>query len=250
MDIQTLEKYELIQHIQLLDAKIEALEKSNRNNKSLLASLAHDFKGTFSNLLWVLNFFNTKKVPLDALIEMMPELEKGTRKSLKAIDDTFLSAKVQYDAIWTEKGTVNLKEIYTEIKDVLADGISKKELIFEFIGNERAFILGNVLIVKSILVKAVENAIKFSYKGGVIKFSVEKMNNDHAQVTIEDFGCGIDGYTFEKLFTLDIVPTKGTEGEKGAGFGLVLAKEALQLINGTIDIISTKEKGTQVRITL
>lgn len=250
MDLQTLEKYELIDNIKLLEVKIEELEESNRNNKSLLALLAHDFKGTFSNLLWILNLYNNKKVPLEALIEMMPELEISTCKSLKAIDDTFLSAKIQYDNIWTEKETVNLKDIYTEIKEELAEEISKKELAFEFIGDEEFSILGSKLIVKSILVKVIDNAIKFSHQGGLIKCIVEKGDNDRVQVTIEDFGTGMDEYTFKKLFTLDIVPAIGTVGEKGAGFGLVLANEAIQLMNGKIDIVSTKETGTQVQITL
>lgn len=251
MSLQTLDKNELILKINTLEKKNEELERLNRNNKTWIALLAHDFRGVFANLIWVLNLYKNKSVSLEVLIDdLIPELEQSARKNLKALDDTFQSLKNQLEAVSAEKVTINLKDKHAAIKQELADELTKKELTFDFVGDEKLFISSNKLIVRSILRKIVENAIKFSFRGGEIKFKVEKTNDDRTQITIQDFGTGIDEYTFNKLFSLDTVPLRGTEEEKGAGLGLVLVKEALSLMDGTIDLSSTKDKGTQVQIIL
>lgn len=250
MDLQALEKHELIQKINILNRKVEELERSNKNNKAWLALLAHDFKGVFANLIWILNLYKNKKVSFEILAEMFPDLEVNSQKNLKALDDTFLAARIQFESTIIQEEPINLKEVYIEIKESLFDAISKKELTLSFSGNEEASIIGSKLIVKSILTKIIDNAIKFSFRGGEIKFSVEKNTNNTTQIIVEDFGIGIDDYTLNKLFSLDAVATRGTEEEIGAGLGLVLVKEALILINGTIDISSNKDKGTKVQITL
>ncbi len=250
MNLQTLNTHELVQRINVLEKKNEDLERSNRNNKMWLALLTHDFKGVFANLIWVLNLYKDKTVSLETLIELIPELEENAHKNFKALSDTFLALKIQFEAAQIADVAINVKELFTEIKEVFATEFLKKELTFNFLGSEKIIITGNKFIVKSILLKIVDNAVKFSFRGGEIRFKVEKAINGRAQVAIQDFGSGIDDYTFNKLFTLDAVALRGTENEIGSGLGLVLVKEALNALNGTINLSSTKNNGTQVQIIL
>lgn len=245
-----MEKQELIQRIDVLEKEIADLKEINKNNKTWLALLSHDFKGVFANLIWVLNLYNSKSISPEMLVEMFPELENNAQKNLKALDDTFLAAKIQYDSVLTKNEVINLKGLYDEIADWFSGAISKKELSIEFVGNNETTIESNRLIVKSILIKLIDNSIKYSFRGNKIIFSVDSFNNNSTHITIEDFGTGMDDYTFSKLFSLNGAAIAGTEGEKGTGLGLVLVKEALRLINGTIDIISTKDKGTLIDIIL
>ena len=250
MNVLNLEMHELIQKINILEKKNKELEWSNRNNKTWMALLAHDFKGVFANLIWVLNLYKNKTIDINTLIELIPEVEVNAQKNLKALDDTFLNLKILQEESKSEVIPVSLKTTFIEIKQALASEIAKKELTLNFLGDEEIVVLGNQFIVRSILRKIVDNAIKFSYKGGEIRFEVKKTNDNRTQISIQDFGTGIDEYTFDKLFSLDAVALRGTENEIGAGLGLVLVKEALNLINGTIEISSTKDKGTQVQIIL
>lgn len=241
---------ELIQKINILEKRNEELERVNKSNKTLIALLAHDFKGVFANLIWVLNLYKNKTVDIDTLIELIPEVEVNAHKALKALDDTFLALKILLEKSPKDDVLVNLKAVFTDIKQALAAEIENKELIFEFTGDQEQFVVGNEFVVKNILRKIVDNAVKFSFKGGKIIFKVEKTRDKRTQVTIQDFGIGIDEYTLKKLFSLDVVALRGTENEIGSGLGLVLVKEALSLINGDIDLSSAKDKGTQVQITL
>lgn len=250
MDLLNLEQDELIQKIDILEKRNEELERINKNNKTWIALLAHDFKGVFANLIWVLNLYKNRAVDIDTLIELIPEVQVNAQKNLKALDDTFLALKLLLEKSPNDNVPVNLKVIFSEIKQTLDAELTKKELAFDFFGDKELTVSGNPFIIGSILRKIVDNAIKFSFRGGEIRFIVEKTSDDRTQITIQDFGTGIDEYTFSKLFSLDAVALRGTEQEIGAGLGLVLVKEALILINGTIELSSTEDQGTQVQIVL
>ena len=250
MELLNLEKHELIQKIHILKKRNEELEQTNQNNKTWTALLAHDFKGVFANLIWVLNLYQNKTVDINTLVELIPEVEVNAHKNIKAIDDSFSALKILLTKSPSDNVSVNLKTVFAELKKVLKAEIAKKELVFDFLGDEELSVTGNEFIIKIILRKIVDNAIKFSFRGGKITFKVEKTSDDRSQITIEDSGTGIDEYTFDRLFSLNAVALRGTEQEIGAGFGLVLVKEALNLINGTIEISSAEKGGTKVQIVL
>lgn len=249
MNLEKLEKHELIQHIRTLEKKVKETENANKNNKTWLALLAHDFKGVFGSIIWIDNLYKSGAVSCEILAELLPELKENASKNLRALEDTFLAARFHYDNILADPERINLTEIYQEIKDEFAEEIEKKQLQITFVGEEEIYIQNNKLMVKSVLTKIMDNAIKFSYKENRIEVTIEAVDDEH-RIIVQDFGTGIDDYTFNKLFSLDVSPIMGTADEKGAGLGLILAKEALTLLNGSIHVHSIKDEGTQVHITL
>ena len=105
------------------------------------------------------------------------------------------------------------------------------------------FILSYVQIYR-----AVNNAIKFTEKGN-IKITLDKIK-DKASITITDTGIGIKedkiAYLFDKFFTANDYGN----ATSGAGLGLNIVKNIVDLHGGNIIIESGVDKGTTVKITI
>ena len=72
-------------------------------------------------------------------------------------------------------------------------------------------------------------------------------SRDDAKCTIlvRDNGIGIPEQNIEKLFRIDkSVVTPGTQNEKGSGIGLILCKEFVEKMGGTISVSSRQGVGT------
>src|SRR5690606_5046237 len=123
------------------------------------------------------------------------------------------AARIQYDNILTETENINLKEVFNEVNTLFNDAITKKDLIIDFVGNEDIHIQNNRLIVKSVFIKIIDNAIKYSHQSGKIICTINTAENNRILITIADFGTGIDDYTFDKLFSLNKSSYNGTNGE-------------------------------------
>ncbi|MHA6728376.1 sensor histidine kinase [Chryseobacterium sp. A301] len=241
---------ELKEKISSLEKKLAQAETANKNNKAWISLLSHDFRGFFANLTWLSNLYENKTIPLEAFVDLIPELDQNAQKNLTALEDTFLALKFLIEKESVGKDSISLVDSFARLKAFFNEPLLKKELSFTFVGEQDCSVIGNEVILSSVLRKVVDNAIKYSHRGGEIYFHVETTRGNRCQVRIQDFGSGIDEHTLGQVFSFDVVSARGTDGEIGAGIGLVLVKEALHTIGGEVSIESTKDKGTQVKIIL
>lgn len=104
--------------------------------------------------------------------------------------------------------------------------------------NMTAFIIRNII----------SNAIKFTDEGGMMDINT-KRNKYNAFVIIKDSGVGMSPDALSKLFQDNVsYSTFGTANEKGIGLGLVLCKDFMNKMNGTIEIESLQGEGTTVNL--
>ena len=78
-------------------------------------------------------------------------------------------------------------------------------------------------------------------------FHKEKEGETILVVEVSDNGIGIHEELLAKLNTMQqIQSSKGTEGEKGTGLGLMLCRELIEKNNGILEIVSIKNEGTTI----
>ncbi|MFH1852424.1 MAG: ATP-binding protein [Candidatus Neomarinimicrobiota bacterium] len=88
------------------------------------------------------------------------------------------------------------------------------------------------------------NAIKFSRRGGDIEISAFR-ENGYVRINFRDYGTGIPAPVLVNLFQIAGHESRnGTEGETGSGIGLVLCHEFVRKNNGELLVDSTVGIGT------
>jgi signal transduction histidine kinase len=105
-------------------------------------------------------------------------------------------------------------------------------------------ILADRRMIRTILINLINNAIKFSHKGGTIALEVREQ---HGQlfVSVKDDGIGIPKSIRNKLFSPDnTVQRRGTDHEQGTGLGLVLVADFVKMMKGHIEVASEEGKGS------
>ena len=104
--------------------------------------------------------------------------------------------------------------------------------------------------IEQVFVNIISNSIKYTPDGGIIKVYVGSINNN-AYVKFIDNGIGIPekdlSRIFERFYRVDKARSRKMGG---TGLGLSIVKEIIDGNNGTIDIHSEVNKGTEVIITL
>jgi two-component system phosphate regulon sensor histidine kinase PhoR len=96
----------------------------------------------------------------------------------------------------------------------------------------------------------VDNAIKFSPKGGTVEIRMSD-ENEHVQVAVEDHGIGIPkenmDHIFDRFYHLE---RSGDDLFGGIGLGLAITRQVIQEHHGNIDVESEPGKGTVFTLTL
>lgn len=100
------------------------------------------------------------------------------------------------------------------------------------------------------LMALVDNAIKFSPKGGDVEIRMSDQNG-HVQVAVEDHGIGIPKENMEHIFDRFYhLERAGDDLFGGIGLGLAITRQVIQQHQGNIDVESEPGKGSIFTLTL
>ena len=101
--------------------------------------------------------------------------------------------------------------------------------------------------IRQVFINIIDNAIKYSNRGGTVKIVAGTSPEGDIRVTVEDNGCGIRKSDLPKIKTKFY---KANHTKKGSGIGLAVADEIIQMHGGTLTLESEEGKGTKVTITI
>ncbi|MCD9854456.1 ATP-binding protein [Epilithonimonas sp. JDS] len=105
--------------------------------------------------------------------------------------------------------------------------------------------------LEKIVQNLVSNAIKFSEKDGSVKVIFQKLNENYVGIKVIDKGIGIKKeklpYIFDRFYQVDASDSRDREG---AGIGLALVKELVELLEGSIEVNSEENMGSTFTVTL
>jgi signal transduction histidine kinase len=115
--------------------------------------------------------------------------------------------------------------------------------------NQSSEFYSNTGILNSVIQNLVENSIKYrSTQNGTpfVSINISEIG-DNIVIQVEDNGRGIDQRIKDRVFDMFY---RGTSDSKGSGLGLYIVENAIEKINGKIDVNARKEGGTIFTIVL
>mgnify|MGYP003972931317 CR=1 FL=1 len=135
---------------------------------------------------------------------------------------------------------INLHKIAAEHKGVqITSGVSGE-----------LFAYGDREMISTVLRNLINNAVKYSHKGGLVEVNVAD-KGDKLEVMVSDQGIGMSGENAEKLFRIEAkYKSPGTMGEKGTGLGLILCKDFVEKNIGQIWCESQEGSGSTFHFTI
>ncbi len=228
------------------------LQKTNADKDRFISILGHDLRNPFNSMLGL----------LDILIEDYEDLEEEqTREYLqftkdvalntyKMLDDLLEWGRFKTGRISFEPMSYYVNDAFNEVIKQVAAQVRTKHVNIIYEGSNDVMVFADHKMLRTIMRNLISNAIKFSHPGGEVTVSAVSQP-DKTIITVSDTGVGIEPEVKNKLFVItEIVTTKGTEGEKGSGLGLILCKEFVELHGGTIWVETEPGKGSSFNFTL
>jgi len=101
-----------------------------------------------------------------------------------------------------------------------------------------------------ILTNLFHNAVKFSASGDQVDVDVQLMDDEHIEVCVEDRGCGIDPQDLDNIFHPFFRSPKTSAHNPGAGLGLALSRQLVELHRGQLWVDSKPGKGSRFHLIL
>lgn len=212
----------------------EAIESEKKKN-DLVVFLAHDLKTPLTSIVAYLSILETKPD--------MPEEErkKYTHISLEKairlgelINEFFEITKFNLQDIVLEPGNLDLSMMLEQIADELYAVLKEKNLRCDVQIDDTLMIYGDADKIARVFDNLLRNAIAYCNKGTAIRIQAKERHQE-IEIVVANEGEKIPeeelSAIFEKFYRVD-----GSRSSKtgGAGLGLAIAKEIVELHHGTI----------------
>ncbi|MFB9266571.1 ATP-binding protein [Bradyrhizobium erythrophlei] len=229
------ELYPFITSINGLLARMRNLMDQQRR---FVADAAHELRTPITALSLQAENLDTVDLPGQAR-ERIGSLKEGMRRTKRLLEQLLTLAR-QDSTPSGEFAAVSLDQIAKEVvADLLPEAASREiDVGFEMV--EAIAVRGELVALTSLVRNLVENAIKFTPKGGQIDLGVYR-EGERAVLQVEDTGPGISQGDLDRAFE-PFYRGRHPTGE-GAGLGLSIVKRIVDKIGGSIVLENITDAG-------
>ena len=217
---------------------------------NFLGIASHEFRTPLGTILSSASLLKkyTENIPQESITKHIDRISSSVIHLNAILNDFLTLEKLRKGFVDFELTEFNLPEFITQtISEV--DEIAKsnnQRIQYTHIGETN--VSQSPKILKNILLNLLSNASKFSEQGKKIKITTEVTVTSFSLI-IQDHGIGISLSDQKKLFT-EFYRASNAKNIQGTGLGLVIVKNYINMLSGTISLSSRPNKGTLITLTL
>ena len=243
---------------QALSDAVSAAETANRAKSTFLSNMSHDIRTPMNAIigfttLAVSNIENQEKVR-----DYLGKILASSNHLLSLINDILDMSRIESGKIHLEETKVNLSDLLHDLKTIISGQIHAKqlELYMDAMDVTDEDIYCDKTRLNQVLLNLLSNAIKFTPAGGTVSVRLRQFpstQKDCAQyeIRVKDNGIGMSQEFAQKIFDpFERGRTSTVSKIQGTGLGMAISKNIVNMMGGTIEIKTQKNKGTEFIIRL
>lgn len=235
-----------------LREKNAALQTAERLKTDFLANVSYQLRTPLNAIMGFTEILSNEYFgPLNARQkEYTAGMYDAGEKLISLINNILDLSSIEAGHMELESGPVNVADMLQAVIDLTREWARKDkiELSLEIAG-ETGIVQADERRLKQVLVNLIRNALAFTPEGGRITLGAAR-TRQHLVMTVTDTGQGIAEEDRDRIFKPFERAQSTPGGGRGAGLGLTLVKNIIEMHKGTVTIDSAEGRGTTVTVTL
>jgi len=237
--------------VTLVLADVTNLRKLDEMKSGMLSVVSHELKTPLTSIRMATHLLLEERV--GQLNPKQQELLLAAREDADRLYE-IIENLLDIGRIESGKALVELRPVPAEqvvhdaIAEVSAAYRDKGVTLESDVPDETPQVLADVDRISHVFSNLLGNALKYTNSGGHVKVSA-RTNDADVQFTVEDSGAGIPPEHLPRIFER-FYRAPGQRGNTGAGLGLAIAKEIVEVHGGTIGVESKPGEGSRFSFTL
>ena len=254
----TKERMEQARQRQVLEDACKAAQIANNAKTNFLSSMSHDIRTPMNAIIGMSTIAQANLYSPEKIRDCLEKINTASRHLLNLINEVLDMSKIESGKIDLASEHISLPEIIENVMDVFRPLAKEKQQMLqvnaERVRHENVVTDGGRL--QQILVNLLSNAIKYTPEGGTISLQIQetpsfsKGKGQYSFIVI-DSGIGMHEDFIPHIFE----PFSREENSRinniqGTGLGMAITQNIVRLMNGTIEVKSVPEKGSQFVVAL
>lgn len=241
-----------------LEKTRHAALEANKAKSEFLANMSHDIRTPMNAIVGMTAIATAHIDDRQQVQNCLKKITLSSKHLLGLINDVLDMSKIESGKLTLTAEQISLKEVIEGIVNIMQPQVKTKKQSFEI--HVENILIENVwcdgVRLNQVLLNLLSNATKYTPEGGSIQLSLSEDNSPKGEdyvriyIKVKDNGIGMSQDFMKKIYE-SYSREDGTRIRKteGAGLGMAITKYIVDAMEGTIDIQSEIDKGTEFLLT-
>ena len=227
-------------------------ESANLAKSIFLSRMSHELRTPLNAILGFAQLLEIgTPPPTEAQILRLHQIVKAGWYLLELINEILDLAVIESGKLSLSREAVSLSEVMRECQSMIESQAQSHAVHMHFIPfDESWFAYADRTRVKQVLINLLSNAIKYNREQGTVVVECTVSSQDRIQISIKDTGNGLPPEKLLQLFQPFNRLGQENGTEEGTGIGLVVTKQLVELMGGSISVKSIVGVGSEFCIEL
>jgi signal transduction histidine kinase/BarA-like signal transduction histidine kinase len=244
----------------VIEDALQQAEHANKAKTTFLSNMSHDIRTPMNAIIGFAALAKTHIDQKDRVEDYLNKISAAGSHLLSLINDVLDMSRIESGRMHLEQTRCNLAEMINNLSSVTIFDRKEKDLKFfmDLTGAADQVVYADRLRLNQVLLNLLSNAIKFTKPGGSIWLWVKERPGSTDERPIYEFGVKDTGIGMSESFIEHIFEpfererTSTVSGIQGTGLGMSITKNIVEMMGGTIDVVSKMGEGSTftVRIPL
>lgn len=241
----------------LLEQALKQAESANIAKTQFLANISHDIRTPMNAVNGFTNLALENIDSKEKVLEYLTKASVSSNNLLNLINDVLDMSQIESGKMEIHEEICSFKELIENIITIVKLQAEQKKQIFE-VDTHSVYnldVICDKVRLNQILINLINNAVKFTPENGKIIFKIHQLSKVKDSATFEfivkDNGIGMSQDFIEKAFQPFERERNSTISRiSGAGLGLSITKNLINMMGGTVKVISNSGQGTEFQVYL
>lgn len=236
--------------VKRLNTSMEEIESLENRRRNFMSDVSHELRTPLTTISGVIEGLKNNMIAEEEKEKGINLVSEETKRLIRLVNENLDYDKIRSNQIKLDIEEIQLIEAFEIIQEQLFLQAKEKNDQIKLEVEDTVFIQADYDRLIQILINITKNSIQFTTDGEIFLRGIA--GEEETIIEIEDTGIGIDPEEIEKIwrrfYKAEISRTTNPYGEFGLGLSIV--KQLITLHNGSVEVISEKNKGTKFIIRL
>lgn len=240
-----------------LERALQMAEEANKAKSRFLANMSHEIRTPMNAIIGLNTIMKDHVEQPEQIIAYTEKLDSASKYLLALLNDILDSARIESGNIKLAHEPIDEKAFWDNVNLLAAAQSGPAGIQYQFECKKEAdgICYGDATRLQQIVVNLINNAIKFTPAGGLVRVTVQNeeagSGKNCLKIMVADNGIGISEQFLPNMFRVFTQEhVDNTTKYQGSGLGLSIARSFAKMMDGDITVESQEGKGTTFCVTV